>query len=75
MDEQKSLPSSVNPLLLVCAALALGFFVQQSYRLLSQTRGRPKYKSQSRRPQIARWESEGGSVPEVQPLQSSKSTH
>lgn len=73
MKERTESPR-VSPFLMAAAAVSLLFFARQSYRLLRPDQQRPRYKSLSRRPQIARWESEGGMVPEVQPLQSSEPT-
>lgn len=74
MREFKAPAPRFNPFLVIGAVLALAFFTRQSYRLLRSEEKRPRYKSQSRRPQIARWESEGGMVPEVRSVQS-QSTH
>lgn len=71
--EMREASRRVNPLLMAAAAVSLLFFAQQGYRLLRPERR--KYKSKSRRPEIARWESEGGMVPEVRSVQSSTTQH
>lgn len=68
-------PRRINPFLMATAVASVAFFAHQSYRLLRPNKGRPHYKSQSRHPQIARWESEGGMVPEVRSLQSKSTQH
>lgn len=74
MEEMKDSSRRVNPFLMAAAAVSLLFFARQSYRLLRPGQQRPRYKSASKRPQIARWESEGGMVPEVRAVQSSEPT-
>lgn len=74
MEEREESPRRVNPLLMAATALSLLFFARQGYKLLRPGQQRPKYKSKSKRPQIARWESEGGMVPEVRALQGEEPT-
>jgi hypothetical protein len=57
-----------HPLLITAAVVGAAVCARQCYRYLRPQNKRPKWKSKSRRPQISRWESEGGDVPEVQPL-------
>lgn len=64
-----------NPLLITAAALGLAVIAGGAYRYLNPKQRRPKWKSKSRHPQISRWESEGGDVPQVQPLQVGRTEH
>lgn len=59
-----------NPWLIAAAAVGTAVVAGQIYRFLRPRNRRPKYQPRSRHPQIARWESEGGEVPQVQALRS-----
>lgn len=64
-----------NPWLIAAAAVGVAVVASSAYRYLNPDRRRSKWKSKSRHPQISRWESEGGDVPQVQPLQVSRTEH
>jgi hypothetical protein len=64
-----------NPLLIAAAAVGAAVLAGGVYRYFNPKQRRPKWKSKSRRPQISRLESQGGDVPEVMPLQVSRTQH
>lgn len=59
-----------NPVFIAAAVVGTAICAQQLYRFLRPKHRRPQWKSRSRRPQISRWENEGGDVPQVEALRS-----
>lgn len=65
MKEHKTRELS-KPLLIAAALLGAAVLAGGMYRYMRPHYRRPAYKSRSRKPQISRWENEGGDVPQVQ---------
>lgn len=70
MADENPEKRNINPLLITAAAIGTAVVARQLYRYLRPRNRRPTYKSRSRHPQVARWESEGGEVPQVHSLKS-----
>lgn len=60
--------TTTNPLFVAAAVVGTTLAAYQAYRYVRPKNRRPTWKSRSRHPQISRWESEGGDVPQVQAL-------
>ncbi|MCW8193894.1 hypothetical protein F6455_03730 [Proteobacteria bacterium 005FR1] len=63
-----------NPWLIAAAAVGVAVIAGSAYGYFNP-RKRRQWKSRSRHPQISRWESEGGDVPQVQALRVSRTEH